>query len=626
MGYHSLHDFVLRLEQMGELQRISAPVSTVLEITEIADRMVKNNGPALLFEQNGTSFPLLINAFASDTRMAAALGVEQLDDIPADLEGLLEGLMSLKDARLGRKLKMLPQAIRMSRWLPRREKGRGSCQEVMMEQPDLHKLPVLTCWPHDGGPFITFPLVHTKDPVTGQQNIGMYRMQVYDKQTTGMHWHLHKDGAAHYRKYRELGQKMPVTVTLGGDPVFTYAATAPLPPILDELMFAGVLRKKGVRLVKSLNSDIWIPEDSDIVIEGYVDPMEPLRTEGPFGDHTGFYSLADLYPVLHVTAITHRRNAIYPTTIVGIPPQEDLWLGKATEKIFLMPVRKAVAPEVTGMHMPAVGVFHNLVLTSVAAHYPGQAQKVASALWGAGQMMFNKIVALLPENTQVEDYAHVVRILSENTNPATDIFFNTGPLDVLDHSSRTFAYGSKMGIDATNHRKLSAPVHPDAETLKKITQTPGVCSLYTALVNDQIPVVFVFVNKEQGVVKEIHRAVADELFKWHIRFAIYLDHDAASLEVPDMLWLAAGNIDPQRDYMPIRQGELTIAGFDATRKTKAADDFHRDWPNLTTMNQQTIQLVDQRWEEYQCGTLLKSPSVRYLGYQQGEGAVAFSGE
>jgi 4-hydroxy-3-polyprenylbenzoate decarboxylase len=624
MRYRSLHDFVTRLQSMGELCRIPTAVSPVLEITEIADRMVKHGGPALLFEHNGTRFPLLINAFASDTRMAAALGVKDLDQIPADLEGLLAGMMAMKDSGTVQKLRMLPQALQMARWLPRKQKGRGSCQEVMMEHPDLGELPVLTCWPNDGGPFITLPLVHTMDPITGQQNIGMYRMQVYDGQTTGMHWHLHKDGAAHFRKYRELGQRMPVTVTLGGDPAYSYAATAPLPPILDELMFAGVLRKRGVHLVKSLHSEIWIPEDSDIVIEGYVDPAEPLRVEGPFGDHTGFYSLADQYPVFHITTITHRKNAIYPTTIVGIPPQEDLWLGKATEKIFLMPVRKAVAPEVTGMHMPAVGVFHNLVLTSVAAHYPGQAQKVASALWGAGQMMFNKIVALLPEDLDVEDYPLVAKTLASNVDPALDIFFNTGPLDVLDHASRNFAFGSKMGLDATNQRALPTPVIASADVLESLRAIQGVVDIYADLIFDGIPLVFVFVHKSQANVREIHEAVTPVLTPNSIRFAIYLDHEALGLAVSDLLWLAAGNIDPQRDFF-MGQGHK-LAGFDATRKTLLHDAFRRDWPNLTTMNRETIQWVSQRWNEYQCGKLLSSPSEKYLGYQQGEGAVAHPGE
>jgi 4-hydroxy-3-polyprenylbenzoate decarboxylase len=625
MKYASMLDFVTRLEEMGELQRIEVDVSTVLEITEIADRMVKGGGPALLFTSNGTRFPLLINAFASDRRMAAALGVESLDEIAAHLDGLMQDVMRAKDAGLFGKMGMLPRAMKVAAWMPKRMPGRrGACQEVVMERPDLTQLPVLTCWPCDGGPFITLPLVHTRDPETGQQNTGMYRMQVYDKLTTGMHWHLHKDGAAHYRRYRDIGKKMPVTVTLGGDPVHTYASTAPLPPIIDEAMLSGFIRKRGVRLVKSLTNDIWIPEDSDIVIEGYVDPAEELRIEGPFGDHTGFYSLADLYPVFHVTAITHRRHAIYPATIVGVPPQEDLWLGKATGKIFLMPIRKAIAPEVTGMHMPAEGVFHNLVLTSIEKQYPGQAEKVASALWGAGQMMFNKIIALFDRDVDTEDYPQVFAALSECVDPATDIFFNTGPLDVLDHASRTFAYGSKMGIDATRRRSLPPATPPDAGKRDALLSIRGVVDISEEPVLNGTPLLMVFVDKQALIsMQELHANVAAGLGEINIRFVFYLDSEARELPLSACLWLVAGNIDPRRDFIP-SSAVVPVAGIDATRKTLKHDGFTRDWPNLTLMNRAMIQHVDARWPDYGLGGLRKSPSLPFLPYQQGEEAVASS--
>jgi 4-hydroxy-3-polyprenylbenzoate decarboxylase len=624
MRYRSLSDFVQHLESMGELKRISVPVSTDLEITEIADRVVKGHGPALLFEQTGTEFPLLINGFASDSRMAAALGVENLDAIPADLTNLLNQLGKIREKGLAPKLNALPKVLKMSRWLPRKARGRGACQEVVMPSPDLHKLPVLKCWPHDGGPFITLPLVHTMDPDSGQTNTGMYRMQVYDSITTGMHWHMHKDGAAHYRKYKKLGRRMPVTVTLGGDPAFTYAATAPLPPMVDEYLFAGVIRKKGVKLVKSLTNEIWIPSDADIVIEGYVDINEPFRMEGPFGDHTGFYSLADLYPVFHVTAITHRRGAIYPSTIVGIPPQEDLWLGKATEKIFLMPIKTTIAPEISDMHMPAAGVFHNLVLTSIRAEYPGHARKVASALWGAGQMMFNKIVVMLDEKVNLRNYPDVLKAIFHNTEPERDLFFSTGPLDVLDHSSRSFSYGSKLGVDATGKTSARVRIAATQELFGNIAATPAVKGLSPEYSPTGNPYLIVYVDKKEGItVGGIHSRIAQLHGSDALDYIFYLDNEAAHLDLEAALWLITGNIDPQRDFMQtVTQSGKSLIGFDATRKTRTSDGFERDWPNLTCMDIETINLVDARWKSYDIGALLQSPSLRFLPYQQGDGAVA----
>jgi 4-hydroxy-3-polyprenylbenzoate decarboxylase len=627
MNFNSLSDFVALLEEEGDLIRIQTPADPRLEITEIADRMVKANSPALLFEKNGTDFPLLINAFASDRRIASALGVSSLEQIPAELDQMMDMILKVKDAGLMGKLAVLPSAFRISRWLPRKIRGRGACQQVVMPRPDLTRLPILTCWPHDGGPFITLPLVHTIDPENGQPNTGMYRMQVYDEVTTGMHWHMHKDGASHFRRYRELGKRMPVTVTLGGDPVHTYAATAPLPPFIDERLFAGVLRKRGVRLVKSLTNDIWIPEDSDFVIEGFVDPQEDLRLEGPFGDHTGFYSLADYYPVFHVTAITHRRDAIYPTTIVGIPPQEDLWLGKATEKIFLMPIRKTIAPEVASMHMPSAGVFHNLVLTSITKTYPGQPQKVASALWGAGQMMFNKIVALFQDDVDLEDPQQVLKALAASVDPGVDLFFNAGPLDVLDHASRSFAFGSKMGIDATNPRELPVPDPLPPKVAVAISAIKGVVSVSELPRSFGVPLLIVFVDKQQGhPVRSVFDDLTTLLENIPYRFIGFLDAEAEALPLEACLWLLTGNIDPQRDASITRRSDgSSIAGFDATRKTVLHDGFARDWPNLTTMDAETIAKVDSHWSTYDCGGFVPSPSIPFLPYQQGESAVAHPG-
>ncbi|RYE21205.1 MAG: UbiD family decarboxylase, partial [Sphingobacteriaceae bacterium] len=331
MAYKNLQHFIDTLEKAGELVRIKEKIDPKLEITEITDRISKQYGPALLFENTGYDFPVLINSMGNYKRMCMALGVESMDDISKEIEGLFKTLTGPKDSILD-KLKMLPKLGQISSWMPKTVSGKGACQEVVMTDPDITKLPVLTCWPEDGGPFVTLPVIHTKDPLTGIRNVGMYRMQVFEPKLTGMHWHKHKVSARHFQEYKKLGQKMPVAVALGGDPVYTYAATAPLPDGIDEYMLAGFLRKKKVELVQCLTQDVQVPADADFIIEGYVDPEEDYIWEGPFGDHTGYYSLADWYPKFHITAITHRKNAVFPATIVGIPPQEDAWIGKATER------------------------------------------------------------------------------------------------------------------------------------------------------------------------------------------------------------------------------------------------------------------------------------------------------
>lgn len=501
MAFRSLSEFVAALERRGELVRIRERVSPVLEVTEIADRMVKQGGKALLFENTGTPFPLLINAFASDARICLALGVDDLEDFGRTIQSLLQEFTAPKNSFVD-KLKVLPALKNIASWMPVSVRGRGACQEVVMERPDLSQLPVLTCWPADGGPFITLPGVHTVDPETRIRNLGMYRMQVFSPDMTGMHWHLHKGSARHYNRYKELGRRMPVTVTLGGDPAYIYAATAPLPENLDEYLLAGFLRKRRVELVRCLTNELEVPADVDFVIEGYVDPAEDLILEGPFGDHTGFYSLAGYFPRFHVTCITHRKNAVYPTTIVGIPPQEDGWIGKATERIFLSPIRMTVAPEITDMHMPVEGVFHNIVLTSLEKQYPGQAPKIMSALWGAGQMMFNKILIATGPDVQLTDYEAVARAVSRNADPLCDIHFLRGPVDILDHSSNRYAYGSKMGIDAT--MKFNEELGPQAALGDLVSDeearvfpvlSDGVEAMRTDLIGKDISLIIISVRK-----------------------------------------------------------------------------------------------------------------------------------
>jgi len=445
MPYYSLADFVQDLERKGELKRITHPVKVELEITEIADRVMKSGGPALLFENVvGKQVPVLINAFGSAQRMALALGVADIEEIAREIQKLIQTKppKSLRD-----KLNLLGELIRLAGIPPKIVKD-GPCQEVVHREPDLGILPVLTCWPGDAGPFITLPMVFSKDPLSGTRNVGLYRMQIFDRRTTGMHWHLHKVGARHFQRRKEQTGRLELAVSLGGDPAMIYAATAPLPDQIDEILFTGFLRKKGVELVKGLTVDVEVPANSDIVIEGYVDPAEPLRREGPFGDHTGFYSLADDYPVFHVTCITHRNNPIYPTTIVGRPPMEDAYLGKATERLFL-PLVRITLPEIVDMNLPVHGVFHNLAIISIKKEYPAQARKVMHALWGLGQMMFTKTLIIVDHDVNIHDLSEVTWVVGNNIDPKRDTVFVDGPVDVLDHAAPALGLGSKMGIDAT---------------------------------------------------------------------------------------------------------------------------------------------------------------------------------
>ena len=445
MAYNSLQDFLQVLEREGELKRISHPVKAELEITEIADRVMKSAGPALLFENVvGKNIPVLINAFGSTKRMALALGVKDIEEIAAEIAKLIQTRppKSFKD-----KLQLLGVLVKMAGIPPKMVKE-AACQEVVNRDPDLNLLPVLTCWPGDAGPFITLPMVFSKDAVKGTRNVGLYRMQIFDKRTTGMHWHLHKVGARHFQQQKENKGKLELAVCLGGDPAMIYAATAPLPPQIDEILFTGFLRKKGVELIKCLTVDIEVPANSDIVIEGYVDPAEPLRREGPFGDHTGFYSLADDYPVFHVTCITQRKNPIYPTTIVGRPPMEDAFLGKATERLFL-PLLRVTLPEIVDMNLPVHGVFHNLAIISIKKEYPAHGRKVMHALWGLGQMMFTKTLIVVDHDVNVHDLAEVTWVVGNNIEPKRDTILSDGPVDVLDHAAPVLGYGSKLGLDAT---------------------------------------------------------------------------------------------------------------------------------------------------------------------------------
>jgi 4-hydroxy-3-polyprenylbenzoate decarboxylase len=445
MIFNDLREFVDFLEDKKELIRIKTEVDPLLEITEITDRISKKEGPALFFEKvKGSHIPLAINLFGSYKRMSWALGVEDFRFISERFSSLLKATSDLK---LRKKLDILKELYNLGTSRPKEVK-KAPCQEVVKENNfSLFDFPVLKCWPSDRGRFITLPLVITKDPESGSQNMGMYRMQVYDDKTTGMHWHTHHDGAVNYRKAAKFGTRMEVAVALGGDPITIYSATAPVPYGIEELFFAGFLRKKPVEVVKAKTVDILVPARAEIILEGYVEIGEE-KIEGPFGDHTGYYSVADKYPVFRVTCITHRKDPIYPTTIVGKPPMEDCYMGKATERIFL-PFIKMQLPEVVDINLPLEGVFHNCALISIKKSYPMHARKVMNAIWGLGQMMFTKFIFIFDEEVNVQDTSEAAWKAFNNVDPARDIIMVEGPLDVLDHSSNRPLYGAKMGIDAT---------------------------------------------------------------------------------------------------------------------------------------------------------------------------------
>jgi 4-hydroxy-3-polyprenylbenzoate decarboxylase len=452
VAYRDLRDYIRKLEERGLLQRIKTETDPILEISAITDRVCKSpqGGKALYFEKvRGSAYPVVTNIFGSYERMCLALEINKFDDVAARIEGLMT---QAPPKTLFEKLAMLPKLLEFSKYLPKNIRN-APCHEVIeRDNPDLGKFPILKCWPADGqatdeGRFITLPMVFTRDPENGRPNCGMYRIHVYDKKTTGMHWHIHKDGARHFDKYFALKQRMPVAVAVGSDPAVIYAATAPLPKSIDEMLFAGFLRREPVEMVKCITSDIEVPANSELVIEGYIDPEES-RIEGPFGDHTGFYSAADYYPVFHVTCITHRKDLIYPATIVGKPPMEDCYMAKATERIFL-PLMRLDFPEIKDINLPMEGVFHNCCIISIKKSYPGHAKKIIHGLWGKGQMMFAKLLIVVDDDVDVQDLSYTAWRVLNNVDWKRDVVIADGPLDDLDHSANFPRYGSKMGVDAT---------------------------------------------------------------------------------------------------------------------------------------------------------------------------------
>jgi 4-hydroxy-3-polyprenylbenzoate decarboxylase len=656
MAYKNQQHCIEVLEKAGELVRIKAYVNPKLEMAEITDRMSKQpgGGKALLFENSGYEFPVLMNAYGSEKRMCMALGVRHLDDVAKQIEELFKLLAGPKEGLLD-KLKLLPKLNQFASWMPKTKRGKGECQEVIMGEPDITKLPVITCWPRDGGPFLTLPIIHTKDPTTDQRNVGMYRMQVFGPTLTAMHWHKHKVSAKHFNEYKKLGIKMPLAVALGGDPVYGYSATAPLPENVDEYMLAGFLRKKNVELVKCITQPgVEVPADADFVIEGYVDPHDEMIWEGPFGDHTGYYSLPDWYPRFHITGITHKKNPVYPATIVGIPPQEDAWLGKASERIFLAPIKMTMIPEIIDMDMPVEGVFHNLVIAKIRKDYAGQAQKVMNAMWGAGQMMFNKILVIADEQVNIQNYEALARYVFQNLNPSTDIYFSQGPMDVLDHSCSKLGFGGKMCIDGTG--KFDEEVDSgyelrvtgyelDKEFLK--SRFSEITAVNTSLLKNEIPCLIIAVKKNRKEhIRELHEQISKLAEIEGAKMILFVEHTVDPNDLPTALWRFCNNLDPKRDHIlykgqgtrnqltgqagkeevtsnqePKTSDYFTCIGFDGTRKTKEFDDFHRDWPNIIVADGKTIKAIDEKWNELGIGEFIPSPSLKFRNQLYGEEAA-----
>ncbi len=632
MAFNGINEFISALENEGELVRIKTFVDPVLEITEVVDRESKKpgGGKALLFENTGTNFPLLINAFGSDKRIAMALGVADIDEISAEIENLFREISTPRVSLID-KLRFLPELKRFSSWMPSNSNRKGACQQNIIHAPDLSKLPVMQCWPHDGGPFITLPMVITKHPETNMRNIGMYRMQVFNNNTTGMHWHRHKTGANHYQAWKETGKNMPIAVALGGDPAHIYAATAPLPENIDEFILAGFLRKKKVALVPAITQDLMVPADADFIIEGYVDPEEEMVTEGPFGDHTGFYSLPDLYPNFHVTCITHRDNAVYPATIVGIPPQEDAYIGKATEKIFLNPIKFSMAPEILDMHLPFEGVAHNLTLIRLKKSYPGQAEKIMNTLWGAGQMMFNKIMVVVDEDHDVKNYGVLAREILEYFNPDTDLSFSGGPADVLDHATPATGYGSKAGINATHpapeefrnnnifplrEKELFAAVEKFMDSHKEVS------AVNADLIKNGYRILPLAIDKEKFKSGELRNALSENEHFFGLKIIIALDSEVPLSNISTLAWLTLANIDPKRDFQIWKNdnSEASLLYVDATSKAKEIEKFGRYWPNILLSNPETIKEIDAKWEHFNLGPFTPSPSLTYLPLGKGNSA------
>ncbi|MGC9966783.1 MAG: menaquinone biosynthesis decarboxylase [Syntrophobacteraceae bacterium] len=597
----NLGEFISELEKAGELLRIGPPVSSDLEITHITDVMSKapGGGKALLFENvRGSRFPVLTNAFGSERRICMALGTDSLDSLARRLDRFVR----IRPPKSLRQLaELLPMGLDLMRFFPRRT-SKAACQEVIYrgDEIDLSMLPVLKCWPQDGGPFITLPVVITRSLETGRRNAGMYRLQVFDGNTTGMHWHIHKDGSHYFQEYRKARKRMPVAVAIGTDPAVTYAATAPLPRGIDEMILAGFIRRRPVRMARCVTVDLEVPAEAEFVLEGYVDPEE-LRLEGPFGDHTGYYSLVGDYPVFHLTALTHRRNPVYAATIVGRPPMEDCWLAKATERIFL-PLLGAIHPEVRDFWMPWEGVFHNIVVMAIDKEYPGHARRIMSAVWGQGQMSFSKAVVLVDGSVDLKDPPGVFETILNEVDIDSDIYITEGVLDVLDHSAPAPLFGAKIGIDATSRRpdekqRLKAPAGPipaGGIIEKCIRDTSSLLTAFHCPALDTRNRLLLLNFAKNG--RTPGRTLSEKLLRKRALKAfsilVLLDSGIDLRDYSLVLWKVFNNVDPKRDI--VKQGSRMAV--DATRKG-TEDGHNRPWPDDIQMTPDVVGSVRERAKE-----------------------------
>ena len=602
MHYTSLQEFISKLEREGELLRIKARVSPILEIAEITDRVSKQpgGGKALLFENvEGSTMPVLINAFGSTKRMNLALGVHNIEDIAKRIERYIKipPPVTLMD-----KAKLLPMLLQAAQFPPRLvHTAHPPCQEIVHldDDIDLGKIPILQCWPQDAGRFITYPVVINRSVDQTIRNVGLYRMQVYDKKTTGMHWHIHKDGAHFFHEYKKQNKIMEVAVALGADPASCYSASAPMPYGIDEFLLAGFIRKASVPLVKCKTVNLEVPADAEIVLEGYIDPAE-MRLEGPFGDHTGYYSQDDDYPVFHITAITHRKNPVYLTTIVGKPPQEDFYLGRATERIFL-PLLKTQLPEIIDMDMPVEGVFHNCVIVSFDKRYPMQSRRLMSALWGLGQMSFVKTIVTVDADVDVHNYDEITKLMLDRVDFDNDLFFSEGVLDVLNHASDQMLHGSKLGIDLTTkiagepgYETSSSPSEsdlnlPSSNEVKEAFKWIQACKVLNLETRRHVMLVALDkIAPHQG--KEFISSFLENPSFSAIDIVIVLEGHVDIENISTVMWKVFNNLDPKRD-LQFHQGRL---GIDVTRKFPE-EGYQQRWPEEIEMNIELKTQVDNKW-------------------------------
>lgn len=626
MAYKNLKDYIKALDEHNELLTIIEFVDPLLEIAEITDRISKkgDGGKALLFKNNGSLFPVLINSYGSDKRMALALSANSLNEVRQDIQKLLSKIDKPKKGFI-KKMKMLPELIKLSSYFPKTIRGKAACQQIVHKDPDLSILPILQCWPGDGGRFITLPMVITNSLSNGNRNVGMYRMQVIDKQTTAMHWHPHKTGAKHFEEYRNKGIKMPVAVAIGGDPILAYSATAPLPENIDEYIFSGFIRKKKVQMVKCLTQNIHVPAEADFIIEGYIDPNEEFFIEGPFGDHTGFYSLPDKFPKFHITCITHRKDAVYPATIVGIPPQEDAWIAKATELIFIEPLKYSLLPELEDLHLPMEGVAHNLALVSIDKSFEGHANKVMNALWGMGQMMFNKVMVIVDKDIEIRDYKNVACYIMARFDPNTSIQYSHGPLDILDHASSRMGYGSKLGIDATGNTEGQDKKKMDVKELsnvlmESINKISDVDDINCTLIDKNIPILIVGINKEISkdislILKEFEEGKILSMWK----LIIFVENTINIHNLSQVAWYVLNNIDPERDTFVFQSGSNSHFIVDGRNKANLNTKHNRKWPNVIVSDYKTIESIDKKWNKLNIGEFIPSPSQEYMALNSREG-------